>query len=61
MSRESADLTGVTDKLPPEADEDLEDMALRDDYDFDSWTRYLHPKSANASFLRLVTDLSLSG
>jgi magnesium transporter len=32
MSRESADLTGVTDKLPPEADEDLEDMALRDDY-----------------------------
>jgi magnesium transporter len=32
MSRETADLTGVTDKLPPEADEDLEDMALRDDY-----------------------------
>ena len=32
MSRESADLTGVTDRLPPEADEDLEDLALRDDY-----------------------------
>ena len=32
MSRESSDLTDVTDRLPPEAGEDLEDMALRDDY-----------------------------
>jgi magnesium transporter len=32
MSRESADLTELTDRFSPDADEDLEDMALREDY-----------------------------
>ena len=32
MSRDPADLTNVTDKVPPEPAEDLEDMALREDY-----------------------------
>jgi len=32
MSRDPADPTDVTDRVPPEAAEDLEDMALREDY-----------------------------
>jgi magnesium transporter len=49
MSRETADLTDLTDRLPPEAEEDLEDLALGEDY------------ALNPEFVAMVADAADRG